>query len=137
MTADPPSGADPGTEPGRTEPGRAEPGGESGARLRVRVERSGGFAGIARVWSLDTADLGPDAAARLHRLVDDVQSAGPAQDTPQPGMAGAPPDVPDAFGYRVTVARDGQTWGVDIREDQAGEPLRTLIDHVRGVPGES
>jgi len=126
-TGDTSSGTEPSTEPST----------ERGPHLRVQVERSGGFAGISRVWSLDTAELGPDAAARLHRLVDDVQGAGPARDTPQPGTAGAPPDVPDAFGYRVTVARDGQTWGVDVREDQAGEPLRTLIDHVRGVPGGS
>jgi hypothetical protein len=35
----------------------------------------------------------------------------------------------------VTVARGDQTWGVNVREDQATDPLRALIDHVRGVPG--
>ncbi|HEX2810886.1 MAG TPA: protealysin inhibitor emfourin [Kineosporiaceae bacterium] len=118
--------------------GHPEPAGDDPGRLRVRVERSGGFAGISRVWAVDTEDLEPDAAARLHRLVDAVQRAGAAgDDTPRPGAPGAPPDVPDAFGYRVTVARDSQTWGVSVREDQAAEPLRALIDHVRGVPGGS
>jgi hypothetical protein len=118
-----------------TEP--TPPGAEPPPRLRVRVERSGGFAGITRVWSVDTDDLEPDAAAALHGLVDAAQDAGPTSQAPSPGAPGAPPDVPDAFGYQVTVARDHQTWGVTVREDQATEPLRTLIDHVRGVPGGS
>jgi hypothetical protein len=89
---------------------------------------------VPRVWSLDSDDLDPDAAARLRRLVDDVHAAGLPADTPAPGSVGAPPDVPDAFGYQVTVTRGGQHWTVTVREDQAGEPLRALIDQVRGVP---
>jgi len=112
-----------------------DPGPPAQPRLRVRVERSGGFAGISRVWSLDTDDLDPDAVARLHTLVDDLHAAGLPAGTPEPGSPGAPPDVPDAFSYRVTVRRGQRRWQVVVRQDQAGEPLLALIEHVRGAPG--
>jgi hypothetical protein len=98
------------------------------------VERFGGFAGISRVWSLDTDDLDPDAAARLHALVDDLHAAGLPPNTPEPGSPGAPPVIADAFGYDVTVRRGQRRWQVLVREDQDGAPLRALIEYVRGVP---
>ena len=60
--------------------------------MKVTVERSGGFAGIRRVYGpVDTDDLAPERAAALGELVGAAEAAPPGQ------------PLPDDFGYRVTV----------------------------------
>jgi hypothetical protein len=78
------------------------------ARIRVEVERSGGFAGIVTRRSADTADLPPDAAAELRGLVAGLDLAGLEQRPAGATGASAPPaGGADRFQYDVTVD-DGQ-----------------------------
>ena len=107
-------------------------------RLRVEVERSGGFAGLTRSWALDSADLTPDDAARLHAL---VSAAAPAANTSPPphptdptgSPAGSGPGRPDAFQFDVRVVLGAEHWATTAREDQLGPALRALVDHVRTI----
>jgi hypothetical protein len=65
--------------------------------MRIEVRRTGGFAGIARTFAVDTATLPPARAAEIERLARAI-----ALGTP----------TPDAFSYDVTI--DGKTLrGVD------------------------
>lgn len=65
--------------------------------MRIEVRRSGGFAGIARTFKVDTATLPPTRAAEIERLARSLASRAAS---------------PDAFVYDVTI--DGATQrGVD------------------------
>ncbi|WP_225821218.1 protealysin inhibitor emfourin [Streptomyces naphthomycinicus] len=64
--------------------------------MRIRVRRTGGFAGIERRAEVDTSGR-PDAH-EWHILAERVLASG--RDTPPAG-------VPDGFGYEITV--DGRT----------------------------
>ena len=69
--------------------------------MKVTVRRTGGFAGLARTFAVDTATLPPARAAEIERLARALPPARPS---------------PDAFAYEVTV--DGET-----RRDVDGEAL--------------
>lgn len=79
--------------------------------MRIQVTRTGGFAGIERHATLDTAGR-PDAA-RLHTL-----AAAALTRTPHPG-----PHIPDGFHYRITA--DDRT--VECWDPHVTPPQRELI----------
>ena len=58
--------------------------------MRVTVKRTGGFANIARIFTIDSSDLNEDDAQELENAVEALRDA--TQDK-----------HPDAFRYRVTV----------------------------------
>jgi len=65
--------------------------------MRIEVRRTGGFAGVARTFSVDTAALPSARAAQIERLARALASRGSSA---------------DAFSYDVVI--DGQTFaGVD------------------------
>jgi len=66
--------------------------------MRIEVRRTGGFAGIARTFAVDTTTLPPARAAEIERLARTV--------------AASRSPTPDAFSYDITI--DGETLrGVD------------------------
>jgi hypothetical protein len=67
--------------------------------VRVTIERSGGFAGIAMRREVDGASLDELEAATLERLVHD------AVEVPQP----LPRPMPDAFQYDVNIDGHART----------------------------
>ncbi len=77
----------------------------SDERVRVEVNRSGGFAGITRTASLDTESLDAAKAAELRRLV------GVSRAASSPAAAGEPAARrgADRFQFEITVEHDGQT----------------------------
>jgi hypothetical protein len=93
--------------------------------MRVRVERSGGFANIRRTFTADAASLEAAKAAELARLVEDADLATFAENpTPLQGK-------PDRFSYRITVEREGSERSVVVGEDAASEALLRLVDWVQ------
>ncbi|WP_333776812.1 protealysin inhibitor emfourin [Streptomyces sp. IBSBF 3136] len=83
--------------------------------MRIRVRRTGGFAGIERLAEVDTS-AGPDAA-EWHTLAGRVLASG--RDTPPPG-------VPDGFRYEITV--DDRT--VYAADPRLTEDERELVSRV-------
>ncbi|POX47047.1 hypothetical protein C3489_30450 [Streptomyces sp. Ru71] len=83
--------------------------------MRIRVRRTGGFAGIERQGEVDTAGR-PDAA-EWRSLAERALAA---------GRAAPPAGVPDGFSYRITV--DGKT--VYVADPHLTEEQRTLISRV-------
>jgi hypothetical protein len=69
--------------------------------MRVEVRRTGGFAGMARTWKVDTAQLPAGRAAEVERLAREV--------------AGGQLPVADGFSYEVTI--DGETRSVVDAEE--------------------
>lgn len=97
--------------------------------VRVRVERSGGFAGVVVRGEADTAALDDEQAARLRDLADRVDLAALSAAAPGPGRA-------DRFRYDVEVRDDepGSTHRVQVGETAVPAELRSLIDHVLRRP---
>lgn len=83
--------------------------------MRIRVRRTGGFAGIERLAEVDTSAR-PDAA-EWQALAGRVLASG--RDTPPPG-------VPDGFRYEITV--DGRT--VYAADPRLTEDERELVSRV-------
>jgi hypothetical protein len=66
--------------------------------MRIEVRRTGGFAGVARTFAVDTSTLPAARAAEIERLAR--------------GLAPRSSQVADSFSYEVTI--DGRTvTGVD------------------------
>jgi hypothetical protein len=83
--------------------------------MRIRVRRTGGFAGIERRAEVDTS--GRADAQEWHALAERALAAG----------RGAPPaGVPDGFSYEISV--DGRT--VYCADPRLTEEQRTLISRV-------
>jgi hypothetical protein len=97
-------------------------------RIKVDVERSGGFGGLVLRRTLDTADLTSDEAARLRVLLDEADL-----DAVDPAARSLP--VPDAFRYRLTVVRGGQRWELSLGDPQVPARLRPLLRHVLAAAG--
>ncbi len=98
--------------------------------VRVRVERSGGFAGVVLRGEADTADLDEEQAARLRDLAGRVDLAALAAGAPSPGRA-------DRFRYDVEVCDDAtsaESHRVQLGETAVPADLRHLIDHVLRRP---
>ncbi|QTD98435.1 protealysin inhibitor emfourin [Streptomyces cyanogenus] len=83
--------------------------------MRIRVRRTGGFAGIERRAEVDTS-VRPDAA-EWQALAERVLASG--RSTPPAG-------VPDGFGYEITV--DGRT--VYAADPRLTEDERELVSRV-------
>ncbi|MFJ3664991.1 protealysin inhibitor emfourin [Streptomyces sp. NPDC090106] len=83
--------------------------------MRIRVTRTGGFAGIERQAEVDTAGR-PDAAG-WRTLAEAAVASG--RDAPPAG-------VPDGFGYEISV--DGRT--VYAADPRLTEEQRELISRV-------
>lgn len=83
--------------------------------MRIRVRRTGGFAGIERQAEVDTSGR-PDAP-EWHALAERALTAG--------GLT-PPAGVPDGFSYTITV--DGRT--VHCADPGLTEEQRTLIRRV-------
>lgn len=83
--------------------------------MRIRVRRTGGFAGIERRAEVDTSDR-PDAP-QWQALAERVLATG--RGTPPAG-------VPDGFGYEITV--DGRT--VYAADPRLTDDERELVSRV-------
>jgi emfourin len=89
--------------------------------MRVRLERSGGFAGARLAVDVEEASLPPDDRAALRDLVRacDFFSL-------PPRLGGAA--TPDAFGYRLAVEDGGRAHTVTARDEGMPDGLCALVD---------
>ena len=97
--------------------------------MRVKVERSGGFANVRRSVTVDAAALAPERAAELRRLVEAADLATfPENPTPLAGR-------PDRFIYRLTVEDEVGSRAVTVSEDSASDEMQRLLDWVENAMG--
>jgi len=89
--------------------------------MKINFERSGGFAGVKLVFSLDSDSLPADDAAVLKKLVEDVDFF----HLPEPGAGGG---QPDGFQYAITVEQEGQQRTLRVSENMLSEKLRPLVN---------
>ncbi len=96
--------------------------------MRVRLERTGGFANVRRTFNADDAVLPPQRAQELRRLLEaaepEIETAGPS---PRPRGA-------DRFVYTVTIEREGTSRTVTLAEEEIPAALHALIDWLQNLP---
>jgi hypothetical protein len=97
--------------------------------MRIRVVRSGGFAGIQREHVVDTGELSPAQRARVEGVIDRVGFF-----TLPEGRAAGLPDVPQ---YHVTVEESDRSREITFDEQSAPgellELLRALLNQTDGA----
>ena len=99
-------------------------------RVRIEVVRSGGFAGLTRAATMDTAELDNERAQQLRELVEESQIQSLTSARPRSGAA-------DRFQYDVTVTRGDHRTSVVLYESDMPDAARRLVRWVlRGAsPG--
>jgi hypothetical protein len=95
--------------------------------MRVRLERTGGFANIRRTFTTDAASLPPERVQELRRLVKGAGLEELAAAPPQPAQGA------DRFSYAITVEDEGVERAVTFSEDAAPPALQALIDWLQGL----
>lgn len=89
--------------------------------MKVRLVRSGGFAGVRFKAELDSVRLPEEGAQRLARLVKDSGVLA------LPAGGAARPAGADRFAYRLTVETEGREHTVEIGEQEVPPALEPLI----------
>jgi len=88
--------------------------------MRVKFERSGGFANVPLSAELDSAEMEPDRAKELKRLVEQARPFDqPASSTTQ---------VPDDLHYKVTISHGGESKTIKVSDTAAPDKLKSLFD---------
>ena len=108
--------------------------------LRVTITRSGGVAGVRRVWSVEVRSLSAEQSAELRRLVAAAEEPRAAAGGAPPNSSRPSPGVPDAFSYTMDVERrtgHRRTVTGPVTDTAAPiEAVRRLLDFLRtyGTP---
>ncbi len=92
--------------------------------MRIDFTRTGGFAGIQLTNNVDTAELPPDQAAALEKLIGEAGFFS----LPERLMPDRP--VPDRFEYEVTVTSGEQTHTVVVNDAAAPASLKPLLNYL-------
>jgi hypothetical protein len=90
------------------------------SHARLRLKRSGGFAGIATEAAIDTAELPPGEAEPLLAALDAVDLR---------SLAGRPPPPPR---YALDVERGGTTHSITLAEADVPQALRPVLAALSG-----
>jgi hypothetical protein len=86
--------------------------------VRIDYRRSGGFAGINMIASVDVTDLPAEEARVVNTLFSD-----PCAERSTPSVGGAP----DQFSYELTITNGEQTSTRQWGEAQVPEAVRSLL----------
>jgi emfourin len=93
----------------------------SGPEWRIRIKRSGGFAGVSLGGELRSDELSPEEAEELDRLASKADFASTGSD------AQARPGQPDRFQYSLVVDHGSDHYELTSGEGSMDEPLRELV----------
>jgi hypothetical protein len=93
----------------------------SGPEWRIRIQRSGGFAGVSLGGEVRSGELSPEDAEELDRLASNVDFTSTKGDAPgRPGQ-------PDRFQYSLVVDHGADRYELTSGEGSMDEPLRELV----------
>jgi hypothetical protein len=97
--------------------------------MKLTVAQGGGFAGLVRTVSADSASLAPEHAEELRRRVEASGLLG------LPPRLGAAADHADRIDYAVTVEDGDRRHTVVTSADAVPDGVRSLISWLDSVPG--
>jgi hypothetical protein len=90
--------------------------------MRIRFERTGGFAGLQLSGEVDSEKLSAAQAKEFKRLVEGARLFDQSR-TPGPA-----PQTPDQFQYDLTIEDDDRAHTIQTTDTGASDELRALID---------
>jgi hypothetical protein len=92
--------------------------------MRIKFERTGGFAGMKIQAAFDVDELPPEQADPLKTLLDQAEFFSlPSQFSSRPGVA-------DQFEYDISVEADGKEHRVRTSDGAAPEALRPVFENL-------
>ena len=89
--------------------------------MHIRFARSGGFANMSLKTEIDSAELPPERATELSRLVEKTRPF----DQPAQGPSTS---MPDQFQYEMTIEDGGRSRTIRTSDDAAPDDLKLLFD---------
>ncbi|NWF59568.1 MAG: hypothetical protein HXY43_09795 [Fischerella sp.] len=95
--------------------------------MRISLQRTGGFTGISKKATVDTANLSPEEAKQLPQMLE------AANFFSLPTKINAPPHQADRFQYTLTVENNGQQHTVTVSEAALPGSLKPIIEWVNNV----
>lgn len=98
-------------------------------QIRIRLERSGGFAGMTKRASVDTATLPPEQAREITDLLGKVDLASVSGGSPAASLR-PPPRGADRFQYDVTISEGGREHHLSVSDADMPGDLKPLIASV-------
>ena len=96
------------------------------SHARLRLTRTGGFAGLATEATLDTAELAPAEAEPVLAALDAVDLRSLAERPPPP------PGPPDSFRYMLDVERGEARHRIALAEADVPQALRPVLAALSG-----
>jgi hypothetical protein len=89
--------------------------------MKIRFERSGGFAGMLVTTTVDTEALAPEEAQQLRLSIEEADFFA------LPRKLTAPSPGADHFQYNITVESEGRRHTIETTDVAAPEALRPLL----------
>src|ERR1044071_7570749 len=90
--------------------------------MRIRFERTGGFANVPLKADLDASEMPPERAQELKKLVEE------ARPFDQPAQPSSTPTTPDDLQYKMTIEHEGRTHTIRTGDAAAPDELKLLYD---------
>jgi hypothetical protein len=96
-----------------------------GEAMKIRLERSGGFAGMTRTFEVDTDALPEEQRELVTGLVHNANFFALPSSLASADTGGA-----DQFSYRISIESDGGTHTIEMSEASVPNSLTPLIDWI-------
>ena len=93
--------------------------------MRISFERTGGFAGMIKTKTFDSAELPENEANRLPKLVEAANFYN------LPPDISVPPNQPDRFQYTLTVEQEDRKHTVTVNEAAVPGDLKPLVEWLK------
>ena len=91
--------------------------------MRIRVERSGGLAGIPISNEMDEKDLPPALIRTAKKIIDDKSLSSLS-------MKSSPKGAADHFSYKISINDGGQRRIIDCTQYDIQDDLKSLIRYI-------
>ena len=91
--------------------------------VRIRVERSGGFAGIPIANEIDSKNLPPTLVTKLNKIIENAKS-------PKLPLSATPRGAADHFTYKILVKDGEKETVIECNQYSLEDDLRSLVKYV-------
>jgi hypothetical protein len=95
--------------------------------MQISLERTGGFAGLSRTTTIDTANIPADKANQLPQILETANFFN------LPTYIAGNTSQPDRFHYRFTVENNGKSHTVSVSEAAIPGSLKSLLEWINNA----
>jgi hypothetical protein len=95
--------------------------------MQISLERTGGFAGLSRTTTVDTANISEEKAKQLPQILETADFFN------LPTYIAGNTSQPDRFYYRFTIENNGQSHTVSVGEAAINGSLKSLLEWINNT----